>query len=183
MIILLIIFGISFGAEGSIQDFGTYGHTTAIEEEDLIEQLQKTIVDIESLQEGLRQKVRHWSPKPVSGLGTECRIHFYDPTITVPFDIKDHKGRVLHTKGTRVNPLHYRSFSQKWVFVDGEKPLPSFDPNTKVILVRGNPFELMKDYALYFDQGGLLVKKFGIQNVPAILEQVGDQIRITEGSC
>lgn len=198
--LLLIFLGINdgFGSLETMHDFGTYGHTTEIDEEDLIEQLQKKLatVDVESLQESLRQKILQWVPKPALERNQEgewcptqgCRVHFYDPTFTVSFDIKDHKGRVMHKKGTQINPLHYRAFKQKWIFMEGIKSFPEgfylkgFD---KVILVNGNPFELMQKYncPFYFDQGGVLVKKFGIQRVPAVMQQEGEFIKIQEGSC
>lgn len=164
------------GVKGLSADHGTYGHTMAIEEEDLIEELQRAPFNVEAFQERMREKVLTWRPKAVEGLGTKCRVHFYDPTFEVSQDIRDHQGRLLHRKGTKVNPLHYRDFKQKWLFVDGEKPYTAGE-NTKVIFVTGNPL------GVYFDQGGELVKKFGIQNVPALLEQVGDKIRIQEGEC
>lgn len=50
------------------------------------------------------------------------------------------------------------------------------------ILVRGAPLELMKarQRRFYFDQGGNLVKHFGIRAVPATVEQQGRVLVITE---
>ena len=52
----------------------------------------------------------------------------------------------------------------------------------KLILVRGAPLELMKarQRRFYFDQGGSLVKHFGIRAVPATVEQQGRLLIITE---
>ena len=52
----------------------------------------------------------------------------------------------------------------------------------KLILVRGAPLELMKarQRRFYFDQGGSLVKHFGIRAVPATVEQQGRVLIITE---
>ena len=52
----------------------------------------------------------------------------------------------------------------------------------KLILVRGAPLELMKarQRRFYFDQGGSLVKHFGIRAVPATVEQQGRVLLITE---
>jgi len=48
--------------------------------------------------------------------------------------------------------------------------------------VRGAPLALMKarQRRFYFDQGGALVKHFGIRAVPAVVEQQGRVLRITE---
>ena len=52
----------------------------------------------------------------------------------------------------------------------------------KLILVKGAPLELMKaqQRRVYFDQGGKLVGHFGIGAVPAIVEQQGRRLRISE---
>ena len=52
----------------------------------------------------------------------------------------------------------------------------------KLILVKGAPLELMKSRQrrFYFDQGGTLVKRFGIRAVPASVEQQGRVLVITE---
>ena len=52
----------------------------------------------------------------------------------------------------------------------------------KLILVKGAPLELMKarQRRFYFDQGGTLVKRFGIRAVPASVEQQGRVLVITE---
>ena len=54
--------------------------------------------------------------------------------------------------------------------------------NAKLILVGGAPLELMKarQRRFYFDQGGTLVKHFGIRAVPATVEQQGRALIITE---
>ena len=48
----------------------------------------------------------------------------------------------------------------------------------KIILVKGNILDLMKDNKtrLYFDQGGVLTGKFGIKQVPAIVLQ--DELKL-----
>jgi conjugal transfer pilus assembly protein TraW len=52
----------------------------------------------------------------------------------------------------------------------------------KIILVGGSPLELQKnlDIEIYFDQQGALTSKWNIKHSPAIVEQEGDKLRITE---
>lgn len=52
----------------------------------------------------------------------------------------------------------------------------------KVILVAGRPLELedQLQHKIYFDQAGVLTSKFGIQFVPAIVEQEGKELKIVE---
>ena len=51
-----------------------------------------------------------------------------------------------------------------------------------LILVQGPVFELMHTlkHPLYFDQGGWLVHKLGIQQVPAVVSQEGVRLIIEE---
>ena len=52
----------------------------------------------------------------------------------------------------------------------------------KPILVAGSYLDLMKAWQLsvYFDQQGVLTRKFGITQVPALVSQEGMRLRIDE---
>ena len=91
--------------------------------------------------------------------------------------------------GTRVNPLDTVLLRVPLVFLDGDDPEQLAwatrryaSTKAKLILVRGAPLELMKarQRRFYFDQGGSLVKHFGIRAVPATVEQQGRLLIITE---
>lgn len=58
----------------------------------------------------------------------------------------------------------------------------STDANAKIIMVKGAPLEAMTRYQrrFYFDQGGFLIGRFGIQAVPAVVEQNGRVMRVSE---
>ena len=51
-----------------------------------------------------------------------------------------------------------------------------------IILTKGNIIDLMKSekIRLYFDQGGFLVKTFGIEGLPAIVYQDGKVLKIRQ---
>jgi conjugal transfer pilus assembly protein TraW len=113
----------------------------------------------------------------------------FDPTITVERNIADDKGRVIIAAGTRVNPLDTVPLRAPLVFLDGDDPAQLAwaarrfgATRAKLILVRGAPLELMKarQRRFYFDQGGSLVKHFGIRAVPATVEQQGRVLLVTE---
>ena len=106
-------------------------------------------------------------------------------------DIRDNTGQLLFAKGTQVNPLEVVSLSKRLVFFDGgdarqvafaKQTLSSAGAGTKPILVGGQPLKLMRSWKrpVYFDQGGTLVKRLGIQQVPAIVSQDGKRLRIDE---
>ena len=52
----------------------------------------------------------------------------------------------------------------------------------KPILVGGSYLDLMKSWRtpVFYDQDGLLIKRLGIQHVPAIVSQEGLRLRIDE---
>ena len=191
------------------KDFGVHGLIAPIEEQDpivLIQSKLKTMKEsgeLERRNKELQKKVKASieSPNPVEGLSTarETRIFYYDPSYVVPEDLKDHQGRMIHSKGTRINPLETVSLGYDLLFFDGDdedQKAWAFDQikkteisdqkgkSVKLILVKGAPLALSEDLAVpvYFDQGGLLTKKLGIKYTPAVVTQEGLRLRIEEQS-
>ncbi len=121
------------------------------------------------------------------GYAKEYRVSFYDPTITVKEDIKDHNDKVIIKKGAIFNPLKTMKVNEKLIFIDGTekehlKWAKSLGKGHKWILVKGNPMKLEKRYKIpiYFDQYGVLVKTFDIKNVPAKVSQDKERLKIEE---
>ena len=183
-------------------DLGVYGELFPIQEKSLLEVIQtklqalKESGSLEAHQKAIaattKDKMMH--PEPVAGLHktTEPRSFTYDPSITVPYDLKDHQGTVFHHKGTKVNPLDTHDFTP-FLFVDGddhdqvawaskEHQLARNNHKPKIILVKGAPFDLSNKLNLpvYFDQSGSLVKKFGIGQVPSRVSQQGKLLLVEE---
>ena len=118
---------------------------------------------------------------------TNPRVFYYDPTITLPQDLKDHEGRVFARKGDTANPLQITPLTKLMLFIDGEdgrqvKWALHQSLKSKIILVKGSPLKLEEThgYRFYFDQLGLLTKKLGITQVPAKVSQEGHQLKIEE---
>ena len=189
------------------KDLGTYGETFPIRERSLLEVIKEKLQalaatgKLEDHQAIIAKKAKEQFNRPpaVKGLQktAEPRSFGYDPSLTVPYDLKDHEGRVFHRQGTKVNPLDTHSFRYPFLFVDGD------DENQvawairqhqaakalnkpKIVLVQGAPLEWSQKLGLpiYFDQSGILVKKFGITQVPARVFQkekmlVVDEIELT----
>lgn len=179
------------------KDLGTFGETFEIQEKDLIEVIQGKLKRLEAdgtlktHQEKIKAlaKKRIQRPEPVQGItrSKKYRSLTYDPTLILPYDLKDHQGRVFQKSGTKINPLKIRPFTKTLVFIDGDDEEQVFlaaakKQPTKIILVSGSPFELMKQLGtpIYFDQGGKLTKKLGIQHVPARVYQQGLLLQIEE---
>ncbi len=185
--------------QASARDYGQQGTVWPVIEPDLLQQIHARLQHLEAtgetarLNEELKRRTiaRVNRPEPVAGItsASETRVWRFDPTITVERDIADDKGRVIIAAGTRVNPLDTVPLRAPLVFLDGDDPAQLAwaaqhygATRAKLILVRGAPLELMKarQRRFYFDQGGNLVKHFGIRAVPATVEQQGRLLVITE---
>ncbi len=181
------------------KDYGQHGTLWPVTEPDLLQQIEARLKYLEAsgetarLNERLKQRTiaRVNRPEPVAGITHAASLRSWqlDPTISAKRDIADEKGRIIIAAGTRVNPLDTVSMRAPLVFLDGDDPAQLAwasarfgKTNAKLILVRGAPLALMKarQRRFYFDQGGTLVKHFGIRAVPAVVEQQGRVLCITE---
>lgn len=185
--------------QAQARDYGQHGTVWPVIEPDLLAHIQARLLHLEKtgetakLNEELKRRTiaRVNRPTPVAGiaLASMVRRWSFDPTITVDADIKDDKGRTIITRGTRVNPLDTVPLRAPLVFLDGDDKaqidwaLARYGRSAaKFILVDGAPLELMKakQRRFYFDQGGKLSEHFAIHAVPAVVEQQGRQLLVTE---
>src|SRR3990167_7132362 len=184
------------------KDLGTRGVLSPIEEENPIVLIQKKLQSLEESGELQRHQQRlQQKTKAAEGLTKteKVRVFYYDPTFVVQEDIKDRLGQVIHKKGTKINPLETVSLSEDLLFIDGDdlgqklwafdriqkaaasnqKSVISHQKNNKVrlILVKGEPLALSEEWGapVYFDQGGVLVKKLGIRHIPALVRQASSE--------
>jgi len=182
-------------------DLGVIGPVYSIKEQDLIEYIKNRITamqrsgEMKKLQEKqLKRAKKHINrPVPVAGITRtlKARVFFIDPSIRVDHAINDHKGRVIVMPGTTVNPFDYISMSKHLLFINGDAPdqvlwalsmNDKYHGHTKAILVNGSPIEVMKrtKHRFFFDQKGVLTKKFQIKHVPAIVSQQKKLLRVAE---
>ncbi len=183
------------------EDLGTIGPTYPIGEANFLDLIKQRLREKEKTGEltKLEEQARNraidavTNPKPISGIkATEmARTFYYDPTFTLDRNIFDNQGRLLFAAGTRKNPLEVVSMSKHLLFFDGRdkrqvvraKELISFyGGKIKPILVAGSYLKLMKAWQspVYYDQQGILTKRLGIKQVPAIVSQEGMRLRIDE---
>ena len=103
-------------------NLGVHGHTFEIAEPDLLKQITDGAKQLDQQQLIAKTRDSISRPQPVVGItkATENRVFYYDPSIIVPLDLKDHTGRIFHKAGTKINPLSYRSLSKFIIFVDGD---------------------------------------------------------------
>ena len=173
-------------------DSGVFGETFAVAEDDLSEyifgklrELQKSGVLSEKrakIEARIRETILH--PQAVNGLKTteNLREYKFDPSIVASRDLTNQKGEIFVKKGQKFNPLDKLQWSKILAFIDGtndshiswacDKNKNSND-HLKIILVNGSPIEFQKklNKEIFFDQHGVLIRKFGIRQVPAIVFQ------------
>lgn len=182
-------------ASYDIEDFGTHGHLFDIKEVSLLAEIMGKLKEAEKngklkeLNEQFIAKVREKVLRPVAVAGIKNadkrRSWTYDPTYVQLEDIRDDKRRVLIAAGTTINPLDKLKWGKKVILIDGDSSRQVSWAKSQdgiITLVRGAPHIVAKELnrRVYFDQGGYLCKKFRIQAVPAIIEQDGHLLRITE---
>lgn len=180
--------------------FDAIGKTYDIAERNALTWIASRLADMEAdgeiakQQELLQQKAfaSIERPKKVENLQKTSKPRFFehDLTVMVPHDIRDYAGNIIHFAGTKINPLETMMTQQALLFFDGddtaqvawalkEKKARGL---AKLVLVNGSVSEISEAQGMrvFFDQAGRLVKKFGIQQVPAIVEQRGHRLMISE---
>lgn len=175
------------------KDLGTVAHTFEIHEQNLLEVIQSKLNALEQSgqmaghQQQVQQQVKKSieRPRPVAGLTVATRYasKLYDPSFVLDADIKDHVGNMIGQKGTKYNPLDQLSFGQPLLFIDGDDAAQvqwALAQSGNPVLVNGAPLALAQTHGrhFYFDQGGALVRKFGIEEVPAKVSQQGKHLLI-----
>lgn len=183
------------------KDLGIHGNTYPITEKNLLEEIQEKLQEakkdgrLEKFQDGVKKDMfsRANNPESVKGIvkAVSDREWLFDPSVSLPEDLKDQNGRVFYKAGTKVNPLDKVSLTRTLLFIDGDdksQVVWALDQHrrrkgrAKIILVKGKIIDLMRKNKVrfYFDQGGLFVRKFSIKAVPAFIEQQGKMLKIKE---
>lgn len=179
----------------------TVGPTYPIAEPDMLKEIERNLREKEKSgelaklqQEAIRrseQSVKN--PKPVVGLRRtqDPRTYYFDPTVVANRRISTPDGKVIVEPGQRFNPLDQLSLPQWLIFFDArdaaqvrkaEALMKQADGRVKPILTGGSYIEIQKRWQrpVFFDQAGVLVRKFGIKQVPAVVTQEGKRLRIDE---
>lgn len=196
---VIVMSAAGFSATAMAKDYGRQGAVFAVLEPDMLSMIEAKLRGaqasgkIAAMNKELarRTEARVRRPAPVPGImtATKLRSWTYDPTITISEDIRDDKGALIIPAGRRINPLDTAGLRQSLVFLNGDDPAQvawalgsTTQLNAKLILTSGSPFDRMKaaQRRFYFDQGGQLTGKFGIRAVPAVVEQNGRLLKVTE---
>jgi len=169
------------------QDLGVVGPVWPIAEDDMLDALlaklteRKAHGDVDQLQSDLTSQARGYAHEPPAldiPRATHASQRRFDPSIIVPYDLRDATGKLLYGAGTTVNPLEHMAFRETLVLIDGRDAQQiawlkhrTLDANTKVILTGGSPTDLAEQLGrqVYFDQHRALVAKFHITAVPSTI--------------
>lgn len=183
------------------RDLGSIGPVHEIAEPDMIKEIKarlqakKDAGELDKMEAEARRRIqaRIETPLPVPGLlrATAARTYHFDPSVRFDEAVVDQKGRVLIPAGMLANPLSVVSLPATLLFFDGRDPAQVAMAKAEVmratgpinpILVAGSPLSLMRLWKrpVYFDQGGAMVRRFGITTVPARVTQDGKLLRIQE---
>lgn len=197
---LTVMMLLMLSAGSGAKDLGTWGNVFEPAEQDMLAFIQNRLKGMEQtgeldrLSKEATERVKEHAvrPTPVEGLtkAKEYRSFAWDPTFTVKETIIDMQGNVIARKGDTVNPLDKVPFSQVLFFIDGDdkeqvnwaRQQLAGQTSVKVILVNGNIKETSDalNERIYFDQSGVLTRKFGFEHIPARISRDGRVMKVEE---
>ncbi len=196
---IVALLSVSLTSSIHASDHGTMGQTFPIIEPDLLATIEGRLKHLQATGEidrmnavfAKRAEAKVRRPTPVVGISraTEARVWDYDPSVSMDHDVRDPKGNLIARAGQAVNPLDFVTLHQTLVFVDGDSKAEMAwatqrytDLEAKIILVSGSPLEEMTNHQrrFYFDQEGRLTGQLGIRHTPAIVEQSGRVLKLSE---
>ena len=197
-----LVLGLMLGSAGvRAMDLGVIGPTYEISEPHLLQMIEQRLREKERSGElgRLEAEARKRgiatvkNPPPVTGLRPTdtMRTFYFDPSFTLDRNIFGPQGELLFAAGTRKNPLEVVSLSRHLLFFDARDPrqvgrarqlIALYQGRVKPILVGGSYLDLMQSWhvPVYYDQQGLLTRRLGITQVPALVSQDGLRLRIDE---
>lgn len=169
------------------------------EMQDVAERRVRQPVALDDITRASRTMVHHFDPTYVLGEDVwlpSGELLYARGTSVNPLDHLQWAGKMVFIDGRDQSQIAWLKDNYCPVVSDnndnisdsGEKLVsealesPSNLDEVKIILTGGRPLELEQEVGrpIYFDQAAELTGKFNIRHVPAIVEQEGKQLRITE---
>ena len=190
-----LVLGLMLGAAGGARamDLGVIGPTYEISEPHLLQMIEQRLRAKERSGELGRLEAEARERGIATGLRATdtVRTFYFDPSFRLDRNILGPQGELLFAAGTRKNPLEVVSLSRHLLFFDARDPrqvgrarqlIALYQGRVKPILVGGSYLDLMQSWHLpvYYDQQGLLTRRLGITQVPALVSQEGLRLRIDE---
>lgn len=193
---LMILILLLVSSNALAKDFGQHGAIFEIKEEGFLTMIYRKLnsLDMKKEKKRMLQVARRSVEKPAPVMGIkrteEGRVFTYDPSYVLAGDVHLPGGELLMVAGTKVNPLDHVPMQRKLVFIDGideeqirwvegQRSAGGITEEDKLVLIAGSPFSVESQLGrnVYFDQRGMLTKRFGIKQVPAVVEQASKEDR------
>lgn len=189
-----------FSATGAFAtNFGIQGMTYPIQEQNLLNVIPQTLQamqqsgELDHINEEFKSNVKKHinRPRPVGNYSktTEAKTFTVDPTQELKEDAITPDGVVIAKAGTKVNPFKTMSLTKHLLFIDGDDPAQvawaakyAADVRSKIILVNGSPSDVSKQIQqpIFFDQDGVMSRRWSLQHVPSDVYQQGYFLRVDE---
>lgn len=118
----------------------------------------------------------------------EDKSRLFDPTYAIPFDIPDGKGNIRYPKGYKVNVYDKITMPGRFIAI-GDLPahyewldkVAKPSAADKVLLAGGHVLNARKKHKRnIYVLDERMIERFGLEAVPAIVEQEGNMLRVTE---
>lgn len=179
------------------KNFGVYGELWPLAETSLLKLIESKAagLDTDDLASKWQNKARLYAdhPKPLSiKRATQSKSHHYTPLASSSRDVTDVSGRIIVAQGMSVNVLRLLpDFNPELVFFNADdkaeilwalKMQKKLSPNARFILTGGSlsEAEALFKSPVYFDQKGVICKKFAITQMPAFVKRDGMSLLINE---
>jgi len=172
---------------------GRYGTTYPISERDAYEEIMERVEKADLAGRFLLLKkhvMEHAAVNNQLGRATRDRVFRISIKFQLPFDIRDHTGKIIYPRGYTFNPLEYVSFPFTLVFFDStsEKELEWLKKSgllerhdTILITTRGSVFHASRltGRVVYLGDERIL-KYFSVEKTPSIVYQDGETMILKE---
>ena len=199
MNVLCFFIFIMAGAALQAADLGQHGAVFEIREPDFLQTLYDRLAqkeargEIEAFRraqiEGAKNYVHRPTPAARLTPAEDYLRYEVDLSMTVTRDLSDHRGVVFARAGTVINPLETSTFNRTIILFDGDRPeqvafalAQGNELDVLLVLTSGAPLELMRAHGrrFYFDQDGVLSRKFAVQHLPARISRAGLLMQVEE---
>ena len=186
-----------FAVQARAEDLGVRGATWPIAEPDLLVEIEARLVDMQRSGELARLEreararalARLEAPEPVAGIAPARapRSRLFDPGTVLDRDLRGADGTLVAARGTRIDPLAHVPLTRDLLFIDGRREVEvawalGRKDASKIVLLAGRPLALARRHArpFFFDQGGRLAARLGLERTPSLVVREGTRLRIDE---
>lgn len=119
---------------------------------------------------------------------TRTQVRMFDPTYELPAAMVDRDGKVLFPKGYKINVYQTLHLAGRYIVINGRdsdyqwlREVAKPTAADKVLLAGGNVVaERLRTHLPLYLLDQRFIQRFGLQAVPAVVQQRGDQLQITE---